>query len=267
MNFVRNNRYKNNNIIKNKVLNKIRMRNKLIANKIQESKAFSYHVNNNKVKFLILMACNCDSLIKLNAIKQNIQFLKYKCTKLVIINSIGLPFNEEVQNHCIINDIDYYEIPNEGTCDFGKWNYLLELLKPNPSEYKFTVFINDSIIITHPIKYYLNVAAEKSVELFGYNDSTQNNYHYQSYLFTIRSNCLKKFINMYNSKRHLVYNASNVVEQYELKMLQHFSKKDCLLKLGNHNYQKNIFFTNDSLYSKLQKTKLLPFIKIKRVNN
>lgn len=265
MHFLRNNRYKNNNVIKNKIISKIKMRNKFIAKKIQERKEYGTHVNNKKINYLILMACNCDSLIKFDAIRQNIQFLKYKCTKIVIINSIGLPYNEELHKHCIINDIDYYEIPNEGTCDFGKWNYLIELLKPKPSEYKFTVCLNDSILITHPIKYYLNMVAEKSVELFGYNDSTQGCYHYQSYLFTIRSNCLKKFTNMFHSKKHLINNISDVVDHYETKMLEFFSKTDCLLKLGIHNYQQNIFFTNDSLYIKLQKTKLFPFIKIKRI--
>jgi hypothetical protein len=57
-----------------------------------------------------------------------------------------------------------------------------------------------------------------------------------------------------------------VINEYELKMTQHFTH-DCFLKIGHlpYNEKRNIFFTNDFLYKKLLDYKILPFIKIKRL--
>lgn len=103
-------------------------------------------------------------------------------------------------------------------------------------------------------------------ELYGYNDSTEINYHYQSYLFSIKKDAIPKFIKMIQDKISLMKTQTDVITEYELKMAQHFTH-DCFLKIGHlpYNEKKNIFFENDFLYKKLLKYKLLPFIKIKRI--
>ena len=51
-------------------------------------------------------------------------------------------------------------------------------------------------------------------------------------------------------------------------MTDWFINKECFLNIGNipSNENRNIFFTNNSLYDKLKKTNLLPFTKIKSIN-
>jgi hypothetical protein len=107
----------------------------------------------------------------------------------------------------------------------------------------------------------------KNVELYGYNDSTQITYHYQSYLFGIKKESIHKFISHYESVRHLLTDYLSVVSNIELKLTSIFQSKDCFLKIGNFYKHKdrNIFFNNDSFYIKLMKNQLLPFVKLKRL--
>ena len=108
---------------------------------------------------------------------------------------------------------------------------------------------------------------DKKVELFGYNDSTQIRYHYQSYLFGIKNDAIQKFINYVNKNKSLVYDYGTAVLNYELVMIDYFSTKDCFLHIGYipMNQGMNIFFMNDVLYNILFKKRLLPFIKVKRL--
>ena len=108
---------------------------------------------------------------------------------------------------------------------------------------------------------------DKNVELFGYNDSTQGRYHYQSYLFGIRKNAIHKFIGLFEGRKYLICNSETLVQNTEVLMTDYFSTTDCFLHIGYIPMHKgmNIFFTSDLLYSILLKTRLLPFIKIKRI--
>jgi hypothetical protein len=51
-------------------------------------------------------------------------------------------------------------------------------------------------------------------------------------------------------------------------MTDWFVSKNCFLKIGNFKLHKfkNIFFTNDELYAPLKSSNLLPFTKLKRIN-
>jgi hypothetical protein len=119
-----------------------------------------------------------------------------------------------------------------------------------------------------PITHFINLTIKKNVELYGYNDSTQINYHYQSYLFSIRSDSINKFIEMYNSKKNIIHSQLDVINNYEVKMTEYFDTHDCFLKIAyDFNKDKNIFFTNDSIYNILKKYDLFPFTKIKRIEN
>jgi hypothetical protein len=107
----------------------------------------------------------------------------------------------------------------------------------------------------------------RNVELYGYNDSTQISPHYQSYLFGVKREAVHKFIEHYESHKNLLTDYLSVVSNIELKLTTIFKTKDCFLKIGNLYYHKdkNIFFNNDELYIQLMKSRLLPFIKLKRI--
>jgi hypothetical protein len=234
--------------------------------KLQQKYHNNYNPNNNNVKYLVLMACHCNSELKLSAINRNLKYLDYESIDVVLINSVGLPYNSQISNLCSqYKNIKYNEIPNESTYDFGKWVYGLN--KCDYNNYDYTIFINDSFIIHSHINHFFNLVYKYNTEFYGYNDSTQERYHYQSYLFALRKDAIPIFIKNYKLKKYKVKTFQDVITQYELTMTDWFKTQNCFLKIGtfNINRGKNIFFTNDILYRKLKETALLPFTKIKRI--
>jgi hypothetical protein len=225
-----------------------------------------YHPSINNKKTLTIIACHVNSELKLKTIFENAKFLNFASNDIIIINSRGLPYNQEVQNFCSSQNIKYIEVDNGPALDFGKWCYILKT--EDLSEYSFVVLTNDSYVIHRPIHHFYNLTAKMNAELYGYNDSTQINYHYQSYLFSLRRDAVDKFINMFDSKIHLINGYTSVINNFELKLTQHFEHHDCFLKIGSepYNRNKNIFFDNDVFYGLLMKNKLFPFTKIRRVS-
>jgi hypothetical protein len=225
-----------------------------------------YHPSLNNKKTLTVIACHINSELKFKTIIGNINFLNFASNDIIIINSKNLPFNQDIQIFCSNQNIKYIEVENDSALDFGKWVYVLKT--ENLSEYPFIVLTNDSYIIHKPICYFYNLTVKRDVELYGFNDSTQTNYHYQSYLFSLKKEVINDFINIVESKTPLLNGSSlDVIEKFELKLTEHFSNCDCFLKIGNEDYHKtkNIFFENDIFYGLLMRRGLLPFTKIKRI--
>jgi len=250
---------------KRKILQDLSFIKKYIVYKYKEKLYNSYNPALNNKKLLLLVATHTNSELKLNNIQNTLNYLDFNCMDVMVANTTSLQYNEKLSEYYKSKNIEYYEIENDGACDFGKWIYLLSQV--NYSTYDYVFFINDSFIIQKPITHFVNLAIRSNAELYGYNDSTQDNYHYQSYLFAIKSDAISKFIHMFNSKNKLIKSQRDVIELFELKMLNHFSSSNCFLKIGNTYLNKglNIFFTNDFLYNLLKKSTLLPFIKIKRI--
>jgi len=237
-----------------------------ILTKIKQKKYYSYNPNDNNIKYLLLLACHCNTSYKLDTIKNNLEYLNYESINILLINSKNLKFNEELKQVCNnYKNVTYYECDNMPTYDFGKWIFGLNLVDIN--EYKFTIFTNDSFIIHNSINHFINLTYKNNVELFGYNDSSQNGFHYQSYLFSIKNDCIYKFINLYDLKKNKINNQQDVINNYELRMSHYFKTKSCFLSIANIPFHrtKNIFFTSDFLYNILKKTHLLPFTKLKRI--
>lgn len=247
--------------------NQIRERriHKFLQIKIINKMNNSYNPNLNNKKILLLFATHTDSLLKKRTTINNLSYFNFECIDIAVTNSKNLPFNSEMQTFYEKNNIKYYEIDNDTSFGFNKWNYLLN--KIDYSLYDYVIFMNDSFIIQRNINDYINNMIKKDMDLYGYNDSSENRYHYQSYLFSIKSNKVYKFINLINSKKNITRNYHEAVYNYELQLTDHFVKKDCYLKIAYLpiNMKKNIFFQNDYLYNKLQKTGILPFTKIKRL--
>ena len=247
------------------------MENNLITNinniikfysNVKQRNMFYPNINN---KTLTIIAANVDSEIKYNSLINNIQYLHLNNNDLIIINSTNLMYNNNIKTFCSNKNIKYFEIDNNNTIDFGKWTYILKNNDITP--YDFVFFTNDSYIIHNSIHHFYNLTIKMNVELYAYNDSTEINYHYQSYLFSIRKDAIYKFIDMFESKQDIIKGPQCVINNFELKLINYFNTHDCFLKIGNeyYNKNKNIFFKNDVFYNQLFKNKLLPFTKIKRI--
>lgn len=255
-------------IMKEYILTKIDNNIKLfIDNKIHEKNQTV--INFPIKKTLMLIACHCDSEIKLKSIINNFLYFERLSENIdfIIINTVNTQFGKNITDALSSKCLNYFEIENTASYDFGKWIYALKNI--DYTNYNNIIFTNDSYIIHNNIDFFLYKAATTNVELYGYNDSTQNGYHYQSYLFSLKcsENVINKFFNMYQGEINHILSQQDVIERLELRMIHFFSTSDCYLKLGEFAIHRglNIFFTSDYLYVKLKNAELLPFTKIKRI--
>jgi hypothetical protein len=239
-----------------------------LKQKYIEKRINTYSVSKNNVKYLVIMACHCNTEYKLLTIKQSVKYLMNDSTELLIVNSFNLSHNNQLRDFCASqSNITYIEVVNDNTYDFGKWIHGLNVF--NYSKYNFVMFINDSFIIHAPIDHYFNLVYKNNVEFYGYNSSTQGRYHYQSYLFSIKRESINTFVHNFNIRIGNIKNQQDVITNYELTMTDWFSSNNCFLNIANlpSHKDKNIFFTNNILYDKLKKTNLLPFTKIKSIDS
>jgi hypothetical protein len=242
---------------------------KCIEMKVKEAKKYRFRptLNENTPKILTIFACNTDSTIKMNTVINNLHYLNYLKNDVVIINTFDIQYGNELKSKLskfpIVKKV--FEIPNDCYLDFGKWVHVLN--NYDYESYDYVVFTNDSIFINCRINCFFNKMIDRKVELFGYNDSTQGRYHYQSYFFGIKKDAICKFIDLFEEKKPLIRGSESLVNNTEVVMTDYFSTKDCFLHIGYIPMNKgmNILFTNDILYRILLKTRLLPFIKVKRL--
>jgi hypothetical protein len=216
---------------------------------------------------LVIIACHCDSDNKLNTIKNNLLYFDFESCDKIVINSNNLQHNNSIKEICSRHlNTTYFEIENDNYLDYGKWIHVLTNLV-NYNEYDYIVFTNDSFTIHSSINHFLNLAVKYKVELYGYNDSTQTRYHYQSYLFILRKDVIPLFINKVTASNLTLKCQLDVINNFEVKMTDWFATHKSFLKIGNFGLEKghNIFFTNDALYLPLKNSGLLPFTKLKRI--
>ncbi len=239
--------------------------NKYINNLKKLIEKYNYDIDNNN-KILVLIACHIDSYNKFETLKNNIKY--FKNLDICIINTSNLEFNKEVEKLCKNNNMKYMEKENDIYVDFGKWIHCLENI--DYKKYDYIVFTNDSIYLTNKINYFFNLMVEKNKDLYGYNDSTELNYHYQSYLFGIKSISINKFLDLYkNNKKYIKKSKEHysLIKNTELKLANFFDSKDCFLKISNFesNDKKNIYLKNYYLYNKLYSNNILPIIKLRQL--
>lgn len=252
------------NLIKLKQIKDFKM---YMNHKIAQKNNNSYSPDTNGKKYLVIMACHCNTPLKLETIKKNLRYFAFENCHKIVINSSNLEYNKNLSEICSRHsNTTYIEVLNEKYIDFGKWNHVLNKCC-NYNDYDYVVLTNDSYIIHSSINHFLNLAAKYNVELYGYNDSTEVKYHYQSYLFILRTDAVPTFINKVTEPNLIINNSYDVIINLEVNMADWFSTHKSFLKIGNFVLEKghNIFFTNDALYLPLKNSGLLPFTKIKRI--
>jgi hypothetical protein len=222
--------------------------------------------SNNNDRILVIIACHTNNIHRFNAFKSILNYLDaVENIDIVIVNSTNLPFSNIIKSFFRKKYMAYYEIPNDQFYGFSKWYY--GLLETNYMNYKFTTFMNDSIMIHGDISHFFDYTRVKDLELFAYNDSTEIKPHYQSYLFSIKNTSIQNFFKMFNDNKLFIKSYGDVIHFYELSLFDYFQTHDCFLKIANFPSQigKNIFFSNDFLYNPLLRSGILPFTKLKRM--
>ena len=234
--------------------------------------------NTNHKKFLTIFACHTKSLLKYNAIINNIPYLIFPNNDIIIINSSNEKYSDKLKNYISTNSdnnnkiIKYIEIPNDKYIDIGKYIHVLNVIETDDSmkkDYDFVVLINDSIIIKKSITHFYNMIIKMNKELYAYNDSSEIKYHYQSYLYAIKYNAIHKLLDYFKYHKFEINGYKDVIDIIELELTGIYANnRDCFLKIAKLpcNINKNIYFHNDALYNLLFNNGILPFIKIRAID-
>ena len=209
---------------------------------------------------------NTDSEIKVTVNINNFNNLKNNFKNIIIID-INNIFSQKLNNNLIKDKniikyiLDNYYIKNDlNDLDFNKFNNILHLL--NISEFKnfqYITFINDNYIYCNDLKKYFTYINIHNLDFSSYNDSSEYEYHYQLYLFSIKYNLINKLIDFIKSE-----NNNNLL--YKIHTI--FNIKMPFLKIAyiKNNIDNNIFY-NNSEYKELILSNLLPIVNLDYILN
>jgi hypothetical protein len=238
-----------------------RHENRILKLKINDD--LKEKINDNlKDKILLIIALHTNNDLKYKTLLNNIKYFEKDFIDIILINTIDYKdsYNFDISSK-IINSL---YIPNDKYCDFGKWTYVLKNIV-SVNKYKKIIFTNDSYIIVNNLDEYLNNVLTKNFDLYGYTDSCEVRYHYQSYIFSIDASKNCNFLNIYANHSPYINNFFDLIINFELNLINYFENKICYLNIASQTQGKNIFFVCDKLYEDLLKKNLLPIIKIKRL--
>jgi hypothetical protein len=214
-----------------------------------------------KNKLLIILACHINSSLKYNTIVNNIQFLNMENIDIVIINSTEFMSNYNL-NICK-NIIKIFHINNDVYSDFGKFYYVLTNF--DYMSYKNIIFINDSIILVNNINKFLINIDNSDWDLYGFNDSIQGCKHYQSFLFSIKTDKIQLLKDLFIKYKNNIKSYNDLIKYYEFGLYKTFSKKNCYITISHMTNGLNLQFTCDGYYKLLLENDIYPIIKIKRL--
>lgn len=223
-------------------------------------KEFDKEISFTKSKILIIIACHLDKEIKFLSLINNYNLLRNENFDFIIIYSKNQLFNDKLINYKFENT-KLIAIDNDYLFDFGKWNYVIN--RQDVSTYPYITFTNDSFYLKSSIPFYFNYFLTFKPDFFSYTSSSEYIYHYQTYLFTIKTEKLNIFSSYIKNQKNV--SDPQFITKIEILLGYQFKNKDCLVDLGNLdiNNKKNIFFHNKVLYQYLYSNNILPMIKIK----
>jgi len=223
-------------------------------------------------KILAIFANHSNSNTKNIISLHNLSIIEKYVSEICIIDSECEEFAVKLKDYLKEknNITNYFFIPNDTYFDFGKWIYALNKINKNIlNSYDYILFVNDSIIITPDIDKYFNYVdnyLDNSINLFAYNDSSQLEYHYQSYFFMIKPSIIDKLIAFFEEKKPFITNLVTLVSNIELCLHNLDKNHDCFIKIGQQlNTNKNLFWNNEMVYSYLLSINYFAILKYKRI--
>ncbi len=163
-------------------------------------------------------------------------------TKIIFLTN-EKQLDVESNEYLIRNAMEPFYITNEGY-DFGMW--YKALMKYDLSGYYRIGLINDSCILFKPLDEYFLWLNNQDLDFSGIIDSSQYNYHIQSFFTIINKNAISYTLN-YFKKNGLQSNRKNVIKVYELGWSSYIQSKG--LKMGAFfSYKKYHGVGNPSVY-------------------
>ena len=127
---------------------------------------------------------------------------------IIVIDTNNI-YSENLKNMIILNKsiiIDKYELTNDFIenieVDINIEKILFALGNMNYSEFNYITIINDNYLYYKNIIPYFNYIKDHNLDFYSISDSSEKIYHYQLYLFSIKSDCINKFINHINENKH-----------------------------------------------------------------
>jgi glycosyltransferase involved in cell wall biosynthesis len=230
---------------------------------------------NNQGKTLTILACHTDSLIKINALLNNIQYFIEISHDIVIINSkefesldIEMKIKNEYEsykerqnsNDKIVNIyFKYYD--NDLNLCHGKWLNYLKTIDINNNYYNNYILTNDSFIVTKSLKKFSDLKVFNT-DMYGIVASNEIKYHYPDFLRGYNKIGIKKIMNYYENNKFLIRNYDDSVIINEINSTYIFESKNVLYE-SDFNYYDNVHFHNDKIKDYLL-NRDYPIIKIKK---
>jgi len=227
-----------------------------------------YEKNIKKYKICAIFSNHTNTIHKYNLSLNNIQYIHRNVDEIIIVDSLNekyaeylkdsLSFDTKIKKYIFLNNTIYYDI--------GKWCHVLNTT--DLSSFDYILFINDSILITHSNinNYFKHLNQYINSNIYAFNDSTQLEYHYQSYLFFLHTSILHKLVNLFEENKKNIYDYDSLVYNIELKLYKIDESRKCFIELGlYYNKGLNIFWENEKLYKNLLSKNVFMLIKLKKI--
>ncbi len=225
----------------------------------------------NNYRILAIFANHTCNINKYNISLNNLSFIRDHVESIIIVDTINAEYSHRLKNDLSYDSkvIQHFFVENDIYLDFGRWIFALQHINYNNSNYDYILFINDSIIITSYIgNFFLYLNNTNNINIYGFNDSTQKRYHYQSYLFFLKKTFIDTFISFYESRKPNIHDTESLIDNLEITYHEIDPASDCFLKLAHeYNTGLNIYWENDTLYEYLLKKNILMLIKVKRLSD
>lgn len=138
--------------------------------------------------------------------------------------------------------------------DINKLLFILDILDYNID---YITFIHDDYIYTSNLKDYFIYVEQHKLDFYSFSDSSEKEYHYQLYLFTINSKIIDKFKNMVSKEKELIHFKINNLIKNSIPYVK--------VAYIQNNINKNIFY-NEKIFRNIFINNILPAINISNLN-
>jgi len=214
------------------------------------------------MSFLGIVSCHIDSAIHYYSVLYNLRHLTRYLKDLVFIetnskNIYSIFIKKYIEkNFNIIKSIYKSE---ELHNPFEEWKEALYMI--DYKKYDYITFLNDDILITRSIDDYFESVLEKDVELYAFIDSYEIQYHYSSFLMTLKRETIQKFITFIHNQKNRIKSYIDIWHMLEVPLMELFETRDCHFK---NKITENIFLYNDRVYQELFESDQLPILLLDR---
>ena len=143
-------------------------------------------------------------------------------------------------------------------------------IKEKIIDYEIITFIEDNYIYTSKLNDYFTHVVKSNYEFYCLTDSTENFYHMQLYIFSIK----KSIINTFIDNSIIIFKYKNNFDDisYKLNYLKHitelFVNRSVFVKVAylDNIVNKNILYVDNDFYYELLENDILPIIEVNLLN-